>query len=356
MGIRAFFIAPIALHGYAVRHIIRAMSATSLEKPVIAVIGAGAVGGYYGARLAQHGYDVHFLLRSDYESVRQNGWTIQSRDGDFSLAPDQVHVYRDPRDMPQADLVLIALKATANDHYEELIRPLLKEDTVLLTLQNGLGNEDRLADLFGAHRIVGGLAFVCLNRVSPGHIAHTDHGMIRLGEFRGGPSPRVQRLAELFAASQIPCRILDSLLYGRWEKLLWNIPFNGLGAALDLATDALIATPAGEALVRSIMQEVSAAAAAYGVIFPPDLIDRQIQNTRTMGPYKSSMQIDRETGRALEVDAILGRPLAAAQAASVPTSRLEMLDRLLRLIDPAAHDVPRDHAAHPPSRGRGARN
>src|SRR5580658_7578918 len=130
----------------------------------IAVVGAGAVGGYYGARLAQHGQDVHFLLRSDYDAVARDGWRIRSVDGDFNLTPKQIHIYRRAEQMPTADLVIVALKTTSNDQFQSLIGPLVRDNTRILTLQNGLGNEQMLAELFGPTRVLGGLAFTCINR------------------------------------------------------------------------------------------------------------------------------------------------------------------------------------------------
>src|SRR5215472_8695277 len=110
------------------------------DSRVIAIVGAGAVGGYYGARLAQSGHDVHFLLRSDFETVKAKGWGIKSIAGDFELPSDRFHAYADPRRMPAADLIVVTLKSTSSDLFEPLIRPLLKTDSVILTLQNGLGN------------------------------------------------------------------------------------------------------------------------------------------------------------------------------------------------------------------------
>ena len=306
------------------------------ERPVIAVVGAGAVGGYYGARLAQHGHDVHFLLRSDYDAVRQNGWTVESRDGDFRLPASSVHVYDDPRKMPRADLVVVTLKSTANDQFERLITPLLHDQTAILTLQNGLGNEDRLADLFGAKRVLGGMAFVCINRAGPGVVRHTDHGIIRLGEFVGpGKSARSERVAGMFAGSEVPCVVLDDLRWGRWQKLTWNIPFNGLGAALDLTTDQLIGTAEGRRLVAELIREVIAAAKTDGVALPDELAETQIENTTTMGPYRSSMQVDRQEGRLMEVEAILGEPLRRAEAKGVKTPILAALYRAARVVDAA---------------------
>jgi 2-dehydropantoate 2-reductase len=307
-------------------------------KPVIAIIGAGAVGAYYGGRLAQHGHDVHFLLRGDYAAVRDHGWTVRSHAGDFNLPSSAVHVYDDPAKMPRADLVIVTLKTTANDQYEPLIRPLINDGAAILTLQNGLGNEERLAELFGAHRILGGMAFVCINRVAAGVIDHIAEGLITLGEFGRPAGERVRRIADMLTTSQIPCRLLDDLRYGRWEKLIWNIPFNGLSAVLDQTTDLLVGSEPGEGLVRAVMQEVIAAARGAGVELPASLIEAKIAQTRGMGPYKTSMHLDMLAGRPMEVEAIFGSPVRSAAQNRVPTPRLEMLYRMLKLRDahPAA--------------------
>jgi 2-dehydropantoate 2-reductase len=301
--------------------------------PVIAVVGSGAVGGYYGARLAQHGHAVHFLLRSDYEAVRRSGWTVKSCDGDFSIGPEAVHAYDEPAKMPRADLVLVALKATANEQFEAVIRPLVHEGTAILTIQNGLGNEEQLAGLFGAERVLGGMAFVCLNRISPGMIHHIDHGLIRLGEFsRRGVSARARQICEMFNASKVKCQVVEDLKWGRWEKLVWNVPFNGLGAAMDLDTARLLGSEDGIRLVTELMREVVAAAAAVGVRLPKGIEEQKIAQTRTMGAYVSSMQFDRRVGRPLEVEAIFGRPVAVAREHGVATPRLAGLYEMLRVI------------------------
>ncbi|MDB5174849.1 MAG: 2-dehydropantoate 2-reductase [Phycisphaerales bacterium] len=307
-----------------------------LPKPVICIIGAGAVGGYYGARLAQHGNDVHFLLRSDFDAVRRNGWKVKSCDGDFTLAAGESHVYDDPRKMPKADLVIVTLKTTANDQFEPLIRPLVKEDTAILTLQNGLGSEERLAELFGKQHILGGMAFTCINRLGPGVIHHMAEGWVRIGEFGGGPSPRASRIAELFISSRIECKVLDNLRRGRWEKLSWNIPFNGLGAVMDLTTDRLIGTEEGVAMVLAIIQEVAEAARLLGAAIPEDLPRRHIEKTRLMGAYQTSMQIDRREGRLMEVEAILGEPLRQGTGAGAKMPRLSVIHEMARAVDAAS--------------------
>ena len=305
----------------------------SLDDPVIAVIGAGAVGGYYGARLIQHGHRVHLLTPRDCQFIRQTGMQIHSRDGDFSLAAKQINVYDDPRDMPKADLVVVTLKTTANDRFAELVGPVVKDDSIILTLQNGLGNEEQLGKLFGDGRILGGMAFVCINRIAPGEISHTDHGKIRLGEPCGGISERAGKIARLFSASGVPCDVLDDLTFGRWDKLIWNVPFNGLGAALDMTTDQLIDSKQGLSMVRRLCQEVIDACRPLGIRFNLNIIEEKIRYTQTMGAYKTSMQIDRQMGRRMETDAIVGRPLHQARQQSVETPYMSMLYGILSLLD-----------------------
>jgi len=299
------------------------------------------VGCYYGGRLAQHGHDVHWLLRSDYDHVRQHGMEIHSKDGDFILKPSALNLYHRPQEMPKADVVLVTLKTTTNNRFQELITPLLHDQTAILTLQNGLGNEQQLADLFGPSRILGGLAFVCINRTAPGHIRHTDYGMIKIGEFGRPISQRLRQIDTMFNASKVECHMLDDLNMGRWEKLIWNVPFNGLGAALALTTDKIINHPAGLELARQLMDEVIRTAHAAGFNLDATLLELNIRRTLTMGAYRSSMQIDRESGRAIELDAIIGNPLRTAQKLGVSTPRLQMLYALLSMQEatPAPHQA-----------------
>jgi 2-dehydropantoate 2-reductase len=305
----------------------------SLENPIVSVIGAGAVGGYYGARLAQHGHEVHFLMRGHASAAKKSGLRVRSHAGDFSLSPDRIHVHESADSLPKSDLILVTIKTTANHRLAELIAPAVKGDSAIVTMQNGLGNEELLAEYFGAERILGGMAFVCINRTGPGEISHTDHGLIRLGEFSGGPGERTRRIAEILNASKIPCEVLDNLAHGRWEKLIWNVPFNGLGALLDLTTDRLIGSEEGLSLVRRLMEEVVQTAANVGVRFGLEIIQQKIIHTQTMGAYRTSTQIDRQMGRPFELEAIWGKPLAVAKKHHAVTPELEMLYNMLRLLD-----------------------
>lgn len=331
----------------------------------VAVVGCGAVGSFYGAKLARAGHEVHFLLRSDFEVVRRKGVFIRSPWGDFHVQPQCA---RSPRDIGPSGLVLVGLKTVANAQFANLLPPLVGPATAVLTLQNGLGNELELARLFPVEQIMGGLCFVCLNRLQPGVIHHIDHGQIILGEFQRRPEPRTHDIADMFRQAGVPCAVTANLAQVHWEKLTWNIPFNGLGVAgvagfdvvrngrpvpagaahkysalggapqtfpiaPTLTTDQLLADPRWEQLIRELILEVIAAARALGFNLDNALADRQIERTRTMGAYKASTLIDFERGLPLELRSLFLEPLRQAREAGVDTPRLSALCEILKSLD-----------------------
>jgi 2-dehydropantoate 2-reductase len=297
----------------------------------IAIVGAGALGLYYGALLQRSGEDVHFLLRRDYDAITEHGLKVFSINGDFTLP--RVKGYRTSIEIGPVDLVVVGLKTFSNDNYAGLIGPLLGEGTQILTLQNGLGNEEALAALFGEGRIIGGVAFLCSNRGEPGEVHHLGVGRIVIGEFQLRDHGRVERLEAMFVKAGVDCRATDDLKRARWEKLVWNIPFNGLCALLQQPVDRLLALDSSRKLVRGIMLEVIAAANAQGLVGPIDqgFVDTMMEYTENMGEYRPSMQIDREEGRQLEIAAILGVPLAYGGQQGIEMPRVAMLATLLEL-------------------------
>jgi 2-dehydropantoate 2-reductase len=316
----------------------------------IAVVGCGEVGSYYGAKLARAGTEVHFLLRSDYEAVRRNGVSIRSPEGDFEVRP---RCARTAEEIGPSELVLIALKTTANEEFPRLLPPLVDSRTAVMTLQNGLGNEEQLARLFPIEQIMGGLCFVCLNRLEPGVIHHMDHGLVMLGEFQRWPEPRTHDIASMFRHAGIPCKVAANLAQAHWEKLAWNIPFNGLGVAgvagleafessssslstssSTMTTDKLLGDSRWEKLVRELMLEVISAARALGYDVPDSLADKQIERTRTMGAYKASTLLDFEKGLQLELESLFLEPLRQAREAGASVPRLESLCRVLQKLNP----------------------
>lgn len=226
----------------------------------IGIVGSGALGLYYGSLLQKSGEDVHFLMGRDYRAVCSDGLKIFSVNGDFHLT--KVACYRTVEEIGPVDLVIIGLKTFANQVLADLVRPLLGPETAVLTLQNGLGNEELLAEAFGSERVLGGVAFLCSNRGEPGTVHHLGEGRIRLGEFAGGLSDRSRLLAEMFVRAGVPCEAVSDLRRARWEKLVWNIPFNGLSALLKKDVTLILAHPETRELVRQLMLETISGANA----------------------------------------------------------------------------------------------
>ena len=289
-------------------------------------------------RLAYFGRDVHFLMRGDLREVRRCGIRIRGKTENIHLA--KVNCYASTEEIGPCDLVLIALKATSNADLVSLIPPLLHERTMLLTLQNGLGNEEFLAENFGAERVLGGLCFVCLIRKSPGLIEHYDVGRLILGEYRGYPQARTHDISWEFKRCGIVCTVAENLGLERWRKLVWNIPFNGLSlTAGGLDTAALLADNDLRATALALMDEVIAAANKCGYALPTAEALKQMRRTESLGAYKPSTLIDFEAGRPLEIEAIWGEPLRRALAAGAEMPQLTALYAQLQRLAARAHLV-----------------
>jgi len=303
----------------------------------IAVVGAGALGLYYGAMLQHGGHDLRFLLRRDFEAITRAGLQVTSPNGDFHLA--RVQGFRDTAEMGDVDLVLVGLKTFANHRLVELCAPLMHHPgTVVLTLQNGLGNEELLAEAFGRERVLGGIAFLCSNRGEPGTVHHLDQGRIRIGELAGGITPRLEKLAALFSGCGVPCEAVADLPKARWEKLVWNIPFNGLCALLRQPTGALLAHAEMRAEIAAIMHEVVAAGNAQRLSAPidgPGFVARMLEVTDGMGDYRPSMMIDRLEGHPLELESIYRLPLQRAAQQGVAMPKTALLCAALACGEPA---------------------
>lgn len=305
-----------------------------------AVIGTGAVGGFYGARLVEAGCEVHFLLHSDFEHVRRNGLRVESPLGDATLLEGEFAggFHEATSSLPACDFVLVALKTTQNHLLGELLSPVVKDGTTVVMLQNGLGVEAEAAAIAGGEKVIGGMCFLCSNKVGPGHIRHLDYGLITLADYgpggvgRGVTEP-MSFLAEDFGRAGIPISLEEDLLSSRWKKLVWNIPFNGLSVVLDATTDELMAHADTRALAAALIDEVVMGATACGATIPSGYASQMVQSTGVMKPYLTSMKLDADAGRPLEIDAMYARPLQAAAAAGVDLPLIEMLYRQLAFVD-----------------------
>ncbi len=294
------------------------------------VVGMGAIGGFYGGRLAHAGRTVRFLLHSDYDFVLQHGLQVDSCDGSFHL--DHIDAYAATKDMPLSDVIIVGLKTVKNhDVLPELLRPIVNDDTVVILIQNGIGLEEDLQRLFPKLRIIAGLAFICSAKTSPGHINHQCYGSINLGNYSCPDDLFHTILADLqdagLQAAEVP------YLEARWRKAVWNMPFNGMTVALNTSTDKLLKNPSTRQLIYDQMMEVVGAANALGIdTLTSEFADKMMQMTDEMVPYSPSMKLDFDFHRPMEIEYLYTRPIAEARKAGFEMPKLAMLEAELRFI------------------------
>jgi 2-dehydropantoate 2-reductase len=298
----------------------------------IGIVGSGAIGTYYGAKLTHAGSDVHFLMRGNLTDVRRDGIFVRGEDENFRVA--QINCYNSTKEIGPCDLVIVAIKATSNSDLVDLVPPLLHERTMLLTLQNGLGSDEFLAEHFGGERVLGGLCFICVDRRSKTEVERYDYGHIVLGEFGRVSQPRTHEVAAEFNRAGVRCTVADDLALERWRKLVWNIPFNGLsilGGGIDTA--AIIGDKDLRKATLALMDEVIAAANKCGHALPSDAWREHMNRTETMGAYKPSTLQDWESRRPLEIEPIWGEPLRRTVAAGGQMPGTEMIYAVLKKLD-----------------------
>lgn len=306
------------------------------DQKKILVIGTGALGGFFGAKLCKAGFDVHFLLRSDYDHVKKHGIKVKSRSGNIIL--DKVNCYNNPEDMPRGDLILIATKAFSNNELKHIVSPVLKDSGNVVLLQNGLGGEDYLADFIEHTHIFGGLCILAASKDGPGLINHHDFGSVTLGQYNPDGLPReiskdLEQIVEVFEKAGIQATADTDLMLARWKKLAWNIPFCGLSVVLDADTKQIISNPNSLFLAGEIIKDVAKSAAACGKVISPEFQQKMIDITIDMSPYFPSMKQDYDAGKPMEIEEIFGNPLRMAQKSGYEAKCISMIYNELKFID-----------------------
>ena len=304
----------------------------------IAVIGSGAVGSYYGAMLARAGHDVRFLMRRDYDAVRANGLDIRSPRGNFQLT--DVDCRRSSAEIGPVDWVICSLKTTMLSAARDLVTPVLTPNTRVLALMNGLGIEDAFAEFVAPARVFGGMAFVGINRGEPGVVHHLEYGRVSIGHLGDDPA-ELDTLRALLESGDIEVAVAPNLRYARWEKLCWNVPFNGLSvAAGGIGTASIMGDPELCATAERVMREVVrianvdlAHAGSSARLDEKDIVDRLFAQTGTMGDYRTSMAIDFVNNNRLEVERIHGEVSRCARTLGVPAASIETLYALVHAAD-----------------------
>lgn len=296
-----------------------------------AVIGTGAIGGYYGSKLQKAGCEVHFLLHRDYEFVKERGLQVDSCDGSFHL--DKVNAYSSTVDMPVADVVLVALKSVNNHLLRDLLPPVVGERTLVVLIQNGIGLEADLQEMFPSMQIAAGLAFICSGKTQPGHINHQCYGSINIGNYSCKDTEMISRLLSDLHSADIEAQEVQ-YDEARWKKAMWNMPFNGMTVAMNTTTDRLLSDPVMEQLIRDQMMEIVEAARALNVKNVDEaFVEKMIAMTKDMVPYSPSMKLDYDFHRPMEIHYIYTRAIEEAKKAGVHMKKLEMLSQQLQFIE-----------------------
>jgi 2-dehydropantoate 2-reductase len=302
------------------------------KNPRVAILGSGALGLYYGAKLAHSGVPVSFLARRDLAHLQQKGLQIRCTEGDFHLP--HIKAYAEPQEIGPVDLVIVAIKTTSNASLAELLPPLIGPDTAVCTLQNGLGNEEMIGSIVGRDRVLCGVCHVCVSRPTPGVASNMSGGNIRFSDLTEGDTPRAQSVAQLFEQAGIRCSVAPSVGSARWYKLVWNVPFNGLSIAEGgIDTAQILANPKLHAKTLVLMNEVMAASTALGFPQDPEHPKQEIARTQNMGAYQPSSLLDYLAKKPVELESIWGEALRQGTAGGVPMPRLtELYQKLKQLV------------------------
>jgi 2-dehydropantoate 2-reductase len=296
----------------------------------IGVVGAGGVGGYYGAQLALAGSEVGLIARGDHlAAIREHDLRIRADDGDFTV---RVAASDDPADIGPCDAVLFCVKSYDTDQAAALLGPLLKPETGVVSLQNGVDNEEKIAARIGLEHVLGGVSFILAHIAEPGVVEQV--GSVRrviFGELDGSRSERVERLLAEFRKAEIDSDLANDIRVVLWDKFAFLCALAGLTAVTRLPIDELLAVPETRKLFREMVREVSIVARAEGVELADDIVDQKTAFVETLGPDSfSSLHRDLVTGRRLELDALHGELTrrAARHGILVPVS--EIIYSLLR--------------------------
>jgi len=296
----------------------------------IGVVGAGGIGGYYGACLARAGSEVGLIARGDHlAAIREHGLRVRADDGDFTV---RVAASDDPTEIGPCDAVLFCVKSYDTDQAAALLGPLLRPETGALSLQNGVDNEEKIAARIGPEHVLGGVSFILAHIAEPGVVEQV--GSVRrvvFGELDGSRSERVTRLLAEFRAAEIDTDLADDIRVVLWDKFAYLCALAGLTTVTRLPIDKLLAVPETRNLFREIVHEVSLVARAERVKLADDIVDQKTAFAELLGPDSfSSLHHDLVTGHRLELDALHGEVTrrAARHGISVPVS--EMIYALLR--------------------------
>jgi 2-dehydropantoate 2-reductase len=295
------------------------------------MIGAGSVGGFFGAKLVKAGLDCAFLLRSrTLEAIRKNGLTIRSNEETFTVHP---RVTADVHDLHDADLIVLAVKRYDLDGTLEQLRPILTPQTTLLTLQNGVDTEPCIQERLPEIPLVAGVAYIYSKIAEPGIIEHYKRGAIAVGRWPSAPSPvSLEAIKGVFEQAGVRCQIVPDVRRTKWEKMCWNVAFNPLTVLIDDNVSKALSYPGLRTVITRIVDETVAVAAAEGISLSSDIAEKTIQWSQEIRDIHTSMYDDWKAGRPTEIDYLNGYIVDRAHAWGIPAPVNETIVALIKTI------------------------
>jgi len=303
----------------------------------LAIIGAGGVGGYFGARLQQAGADVHFVARGAHlAAMRSNGLTVESPLGDIHLP--RVNVTESPADIGAADIVWLSVKLWDMDSAVRSMRPVVGPGTGIISFQNGVQKDDVLRAAFGEKAVMGGVAYIATNIDRPGVIKHTGT-MQRLifGEYDGRRSQRAETLLDACVRGGISAELSDDVRKAIWEKFVFLVGLSGSTTTMRETIGPIRSNPRARAFLSDLMRETVAVGRALGVALPSDFADQRMAFVDGLpDAMTSSMHHDLKAGKRLEVSWLSGGVAQLGEKAGVPTPMNRAVWEILALYEAGA--------------------
>lgn len=297
----------------------------------IAVVGPGGVGGYYGGLLARAGMDVSFLGRGQHlKAIREGGLKVVSYRGDFRV---EIMATDDPAEIGISNLILFCVKSYDTKISAELIKAMVGPSTAVISLQNGVDNGETLGNILGKEKIMGGVAYIGSRIKEPGVILHTAAGAMTFGEMKGGISERGKRFLRLFEEAGIEARLSENIRRVMWQKMVWNCGFNAITALTGCSAGEILSLVETRTVIKAAMDEVVQVANALNMDLDDDLSEKTIAHTEKQGEIKTSMLMDMERGRRLEINALNGAVSRIGRKTGVATPVNDTLYASLKAVN-----------------------
>ena len=298
----------------------------------IAVMGTGAVGGYFGAKLAAAGHEVAFVARGRHlQALCANGLQVTSHNGDLNVK--SALCTDNTAKIGAVDLVLFCVKSYDTEAATEQLKPLVADRTRILSLQNGVDNQDKLARVFNPGQILPAVVYVGAQLTAPGVVTHSNGGRIIFGEINGGAGASAKLLRQTLSDADIPCEISGEIAHFQWTKLLWNAPFCALSCLARANVNQIVESESLSAIALDCMTEVQTAARARGIELRREQFAEIMTFSRGLGTFKPSMLQDLEGGKPLEYEAFNGIVVQTLRLAGAPAPINQVFYAMLKSLD-----------------------